>query len=205
MRPEARAAIPCRVASCPNTLDTHGVRGLCSAHYARLKNWGSLREDLPIQSQKPVEIRFWTQIEESPTGCWLWQGSVNDQGYGRVGTGGSAGGTRALAHRWCYEYMIGEVPEGLVLDHVVCNTPRCVNPYHLEPVTLAVNTARAHALGVHKAAQEAKRTKPTCKRGHRLEGENLYLPPNGLQRVCKTCRLATDRRYKARQRAKVSA
>ena len=46
-----------------------------------------------------------------------------------------------IAHRFAYQYMIGPIPDGLELDHLCRNRP-CVNPYHLEPVTRAVNHAR---------------------------------------------------------------
>ncbi|MGH9151353.1 MAG: HNH endonuclease [Acidimicrobiales bacterium] len=34
-------------------------------------------------------------------------------------------------------------PEGLTLDHL-CRDRRCVNPAHLEPVTVAENLRRGH-------------------------------------------------------------
>jgi hypothetical protein len=38
--------------------------------------------------------------------------------------------------------------------------------------------------------------KTHCKRGHTLEGDNLYLKPNGAGRECKTCgKIARDKYY----------
>lgn len=42
--------------------------------------------------------------------------------------------------------LVGPIPDGLTLDHVVawgCRHKNCVNPAHLEPVTAAENTRRA--------------------------------------------------------------
>lgn len=75
-------------------------------------------------------------IDES-TGCWNWALSLDDKGYGRT----SDRGRSLKAHRVVYEEMRGPIPDGLVIDHL-CNNPKCVNPDHLEPVTLQANSAR---------------------------------------------------------------
>lgn len=49
-----------------------------------------------------------------------------------------------MAHRLIYTMLIGEIPEGMVLDHL-CRNRRCVNPHHLEPVTVKENTHRGEA------------------------------------------------------------
>jgi hypothetical protein len=90
--------------------------------------------------------RFWPKVQKaqpsdlSPNGwagCWLWTASLNKAGYGQV----NVGDTPRLAHRVSYEMNIGEIPSGLVIDHL-CRRPSCVNPAHLEPVTHAVNCRR---------------------------------------------------------------
>lgn len=73
-------------------------------------------------------------------GCWLWQGELNRNGYGRVWVNGK----RYMAHRLAYQMLIGEIGEGLVLDHL-CRNRNCCNPLHLEPVTVKVNTHRGEA------------------------------------------------------------
>jgi hypothetical protein len=37
----------------------------------------------------------------------------------------------------------GEIPDGLMLDHL-CRNTACVNPSHLEPVTNSVNVQRGN-------------------------------------------------------------
>jgi hypothetical protein len=55
------------------------------------------------------------------------------------------GNKKVYAHRWVYEQKVGPIPQGLTLDHKFQKQgcpPRCVNPDHLEPVTMQVNAQR---------------------------------------------------------------
>lgn len=72
------------------------------------------------------------------TGCWIWTGAINHNGYAHVRIGGAI----QRAHRVSYEHFVGPIPEGLVLDHR-CRNRHCVSPHHLEPVTQKVNVNRA--------------------------------------------------------------
>jgi hypothetical protein len=72
--------------------------------------------------------------------CWEWQGKKNHLGYGRFKIGRKSFG----AHRVSYELFIGQIAEGLELDHT-CRVRHCVNPNHLEPVSHAENMRRAFA------------------------------------------------------------
>jgi len=65
------------------------------------------------------------------TECWIWQGTLDKRGYGRVrGESGKVG----RAYRVVYEAHVGPIPEGLHLHHH-CEVKACVNPDHLEPMT----------------------------------------------------------------------
>ena len=66
-------------------------------------------------------------------GCWVWLHTIQVRGYG-VAHG-------KLAHRVMYEAVNGPIPDGLQIDHLCENKP-CVNPAHMEPVTMAENLRR---------------------------------------------------------------
>ena len=89
-----------------------------------------------------MEPRFWAQVDKTPDGCWLWNGTLN-KGYGIFSYGGFDR-REQRAHRVCYIWTLGDIPEGMVLDHR-CETKNCVNPDHLEPVLPNENIRRAWA------------------------------------------------------------
>ena len=62
------------------------------------------------------------------TGCWLWQGARNGDGYAVAHTELPNVG----AHRIIYRYLKGEITNGSEVHHVLDNCSRhCVNPDHL--------------------------------------------------------------------------
>lgn len=121
-------------------------------------------------------------------GCWLWTAATDGCGYGWFGSSGG----RAKAHRYSYEVAVGSIPEGLCIDHL-CRVRCCVNPDHLEAVTLAENVRRGKS-GEFNAA------KTRCPNGHPYDDENTYIW-NG-KRGCRECRRAADRRRGRHERIK---
>lgn len=91
--------------------------------------------------------RFMARVRVEPnSGCWLWD-NVREDGYGQYWPTKSK---RVYAHVFAYESEHGPVPEGLELHHE-CETPECVNPAHLRPLT-----HREHA-AAHKGAKRSGR------------------------------------------------
>lgn len=110
-------------------------------HYKRWRNHGTTDRIRNVLT--PVE-RLMAKVQRSEGGCWLWTGSITRAGYGRIRGADAHDGRTVLAHRLAYELLVGPIPQGLHLDHL-CRVRRCVNPEHLEPVTLAENNRRAAA------------------------------------------------------------
>lgn len=79
-------------------------------------------------------------IPEPNTGCWIWLAYLTKKRYGSFNLGGIIVG----AHRASYLIFCGEIPPLLTIDHL-CRNKWCVNPDHLEVVSLAENTRRAFA------------------------------------------------------------
>lgn len=125
-------------------------------------------------------------VVDAPKGCWNFVGKVNYKGYGQIHFGAGRSGAK-FAHRVYYERAKGPIPEGLQLDHL-CRNRQCVNPDHLEPVTLKQNQERG-----------SWATKTHCPQGHPYEGDNLVVWKG--RRQCRECGRNHKRNYKAKKRA----
>lgn len=145
--------------------------GRCDLHYRRARRAGV------VTGRPTLHDRMFSYVEKVPGGCWLWRGTIEASGYGRVGIGRTK---NFMAHRVMYEMLVGPIPDGLQLDHL-CRVRACVNPNHLEAVTPRVNSLRSENL----CAQRARKTH--CPKGHPYSGENLVITRQG-HRICRECR-----------------
>lgn len=96
-------------------------------------------------------------VVEQGTGCWIWLLGMRD-GYGIEKVDGKYGG----AHVHSYEKHRGPVPDGMVLDHAICKNRRCINPWHLEIVTSAVNTRRGRNAKINQEMADEIRRMKAC-------------------------------------------
>lgn len=139
--------------------------------------------------------RFLKKVLSTKT-CWIWEGSKHTDGYGLF----TVNGKRLRAHRYSYEYFKGNIPEKLVIDHL-CRNRACVNPIHLELVSIRENIMRGEGL----SAQNARKTR--CKRGHDFNEENTILvyKKTHRERWCRVCQKAKDiARYHRKKKAVMS-
>lgn len=123
--------------------------------------------------------RFFDKVDKfgppwNGTPCWDWIGAKHKAGYGFFWAGKAV-----QAHRFSYANFCGEIPTGLVIDHL-CRRPACVNPLHLEAVASRVNILR----GISHSAVNSRKTE--CINGHLLSAENIY-PYKGA-RHCLQCK-----------------
>jgi len=136
-----------------------------------------------MRSVQPAALRVLARVREVGTGCWIFEGSLNHNGYGIVQLGRGKGTARA--HRVVWEYVIRLIPESMTLDHVECGNHACVNPAHMEVVTRPENTRRQWQAGRADPGRR-NREKTHCKRGHEFTPQNTRIYRG--RRHCRSCR-----------------
>jgi hypothetical protein len=102
-------------------------------------------------------------IPEPNSGCWLWLGSLNDDGYGSIIVPVNNGSwKRRGAHRISWIAHNGEIPDGLSVLHHCDNRP-CINPDHLFLGTQTDNVQDMHAKGRWQATYQHGEDSHLCK------------------------------------------
>lgn len=143
-------------------------RDIWLAEKAARENIGG-RPTVPRRrTRDQLHAQFWAQVQGGDyRTCWIWTGHKNNRGYGLWRVAGKTIG----AHRWAYIELVAELPRDLHLDHL-CRTPLCVNVWHLEPVTQAVNNRRAAQARRVTASKIAKEpaTPSTCRLSDKRPG-----------------------------------
>jgi hypothetical protein len=148
-----------------------------------------------VAVQRELE-RFWGKVDFEDTRhggrrCWIWRGGSFRDGYGQFHLYERR---KVQAHRYAYQLLVGPIPEGLTLDHL-CRNRACVNPSHLEPVSVGENVLRGGGpSALHARAVE-------CPHGHPYNSENTYVRYDG-RRVCRICNRKWDREKMRRRRAR---
>jgi hypothetical protein len=131
-----------------------------------------------------LEERFWASFEKTD-GCWEWQGRKDGKGYGLL-TGTYQGRKlNWLAHRLSWLLHGGSLPPSMTIDHL-CRVHGCVNPAHLEVVTIGENVRRGESFSTQH------RRKTHCPYGHPYDEANTYHIPSG-GRGCTECRRRNTR------------
>ncbi len=129
--------------------------------------------DLPARVQQRIVV--------DDNGCWLWCGNITPSGYGRMVTKDVTGRQGYhLAHRLVASFLGMPLADHM---HHKCHVTRCVNPEHLEPLTVKE----------HAAIHAAERIKTHCKNGHSMD--DAYEVRRGLRsggpitvvRMCSGC------------------
>jgi hypothetical protein len=117
-----------------------------------------------------MEKRFMSHVIKA-SGCWKWAGYHRADGYITF----SIGSKKHRAHRIAYEIFVGEIPEGLEIDHI-CKNRGCVNPEHLRAVTHLQNMQNIDPYDNHQ------------------DKDHNFTPYNWKQgKVCRICYLTKQR------------
>ena len=146
---------------------------------------------MPLQNDITIATlaNFATKFRIKKDNCWVWVGTTGrNKGRGNF----RYNHTNYIAYNFLYRVLKGELPPGLVLDHL-CRNPTCVNPKHLEPVTLVENVMRGnspHAINARKKY---------CKYGH-LFGEQGEWAKKLGRRECTTCHMLKERIRREKRR-----
>lgn len=150
-------------------------------------------------SRTTVESRVARLSRLDPvTSCWVWIGSKDKDGYGKVNARLPDGKKVYLAHRMTFIYFVGEIPDDKEIDHR-CKNPSCINPEHLRLMTHRENVEAGDYKTHHRNA-----VKTHCIHGHALTGENIRIQRHKdiVMRHCRVCAKERSRKYRA---AKIKA
>lgn len=113
--------------------------------------------------------RFINKIEFTDS-CWLWTAAVNKRSGRPVF---SYKGVSQLAYRVSFLWWVGELINGLEIDHV-CENITCVNPDHLKQVTKQENLLK-----------QGRSTLDSCPLGH---PKNVYGRVQKGHKYCAACK-----------------
>lgn len=102
----------------------------------------------PPEYREKAAARLEKNSEPGPNGCVVWTKTPNRGGYGKFVIPGSVFGKvrQTGAHRAAWLASVGDIPEGLQIDHL-CYNRVCINVEHMELVTQQENLARRREIG----------------------------------------------------------
>lgn len=130
------------------------------------------------------------------SGCWNWNGGLDRYGYGKVTATFGGKERQTGAHRASWIAYRGPILGNLELDHL-CRNRRCVNPFHLEPVTGRENTRRGAACAPYGRPATALEDRVGCGKHGKAEGR--WTPMGKYTRWdCRICGRARAATFKAR-------
>lgn len=141
-----------------------------------------------------TQQRFESKFKIVPGGCWEWTGTRDKDGYAFF----KLDGNLRRGARVAYEMYVGPIPEGLQIDHL-CRNKCCVNPEHLEAVTIQENLRRKNSAARKRKWRRSAPGNTHCMKGHPLVPGNVFVGTDGRRR-CRICRYHYFRERAERQK-----
>jgi hypothetical protein len=136
---------------------------------------------------------FLSKIRINSEGCWVWRGTIDVNGYGKI----IINKKQLIVSRVAYLIFNGIDLEHYYLDfdtrHFRCHNPSCVNPFHLKIGTRSDNMKDSVR---DKTWANQNSRKIICIRGHPLN--DTYINSRG-ERVCKRCNTIRCTKYQRRK------
>lgn len=101
-----------------------------------------------MSEREPAIIRFDRRVSRDVSGCHLWTGRKDHDGYGIFKAEHPISGIykKIKTHRWHWLYTHGPIPEGMICCHH-CDVRHCVNLEHIYIGTPQMNTDDMMARG----------------------------------------------------------
>lgn len=81
-------------------------------------------------ARKTIAQKLRDNTVEHPSGCLVWSGWTDKDGYGQMQHRVDGTVLRIRPHRAAYEAVHGPIPAGMYVCHR-CDNPSCCNPSHL--------------------------------------------------------------------------
>jgi hypothetical protein len=144
-----------------------------------------------MTQEQRVSRLFSKIIPEPMSGCHLWNGCFDKDGYGKT----TWNYKHKRVHRVVFELAHGPISEGSLIQHI-CDTPSCVNIDHLRLGTSLSNMQDKVKKGRLK---NQHMDKTHCKNAHEYSVSGFYVykydEMAGPKRVCKVCHYQRQHRY----------
>lgn len=119
----------------------------------------------------PIEQSYF--VEDN--GCWTWEGSKDQDGYGLISATRNGYKTKIRANRWFYEKYKGPLPDGMKACHT-CDYTSCVNPEHLFAGTAKQNTQDMVRKGRHRGMhgkRQSEKARQAVANANRLRNQPI--------------------------------
>jgi len=127
-------------------------------YQAALDTLAPQRTRKPRPALDPAARFFSKARRDDATGCLLWMGATDKDGYGKFQLNDGGQQTHVRAHRYAFFLRHGTWPRALALH--LCDNATCVNADHLEDGDQGKNVRDCVARGRHRSGRVGRRRQP---------------------------------------------